>query len=237
MRMKILAKRLLGRALSVDFLEKLTEYSLDQRHTCVALDGAANLTPPGKGWDETVLRGREAVWKQTVSRLGVTDALLLEFGVFQGDSMRGFLDLLRSPASRFFGFDSFEGLPEAWRGNKAGHFSTGGSTPQIRDPRVRFVKGWFRDSLPPMLDELEALAQGRTVIVHFDADLYSSTLYLLFTLTQRFKTFIFFFDEFAGHEARALYNFMQASGAEARFHYRCDWEGFPMIVGGELKAQ
>ena len=99
------------------------------------------------------------------------------------------------------------------------------------------MKGWFQDSLPPLLDEISAAAESRAVVVHFDADLYSSTLYLLFALTARLPAFTFIFDEYAGHEARALYNFIQATGAKVRFDYRSDWQGFPAAVSGSLDAR
>lgn len=229
-----MVKRLVGRALSIDFTEKLTEWALDQRPSPAALNGAVDLTPAGRGWEAIVERGREAVWRETIPADG--DILLLEFGVWRGDSMRAFVAINRSPGSLFYGFDSFEGLPEEWRGMEAGRFSTGGQVPDIADPRVRFVKGWFQDSLPGKMDEISAAAEGRTVIVIFDADLYSSTLFLLFTLAPRLKHFRFIFDEYAGHETRALYNFLQASGARAEFLHRCDWEGFPMTVSGEITA-
>ena len=116
----------------------------------------------------------------------------------------------------------------------AERFDVQGQTPRIDDARVKFVKGWFRDTVPGLLDELEAALHGRTLVVHYDADLFSSTLYLLFTLGARFKRYHFIFDEFSGHETRALFNYIQATGAQATFFYRLDWQGCPQVVSGEL---
>ena len=41
----------------------------------------------------------------------------LEFGVFRGDSIREWCSLSTSPDSRFYGFDTFTGLPEHWFGD------------------------------------------------------------------------------------------------------------------------
>lgn len=79
----------------------------------------------------------------------------LEFGVHRGASMCRWLALNRHPDSRFVGFDSFKGLPERWElggaSLDAGHFSTGGQLPDVNDPRVSFVKGWFHETLPRFL--------------------------------------------------------------------------------------
>lgn len=105
----------------------------------------------------------------------------LEFGVFRGQSMREWLGINRHPDSRFFGFDSFEGLPEDWDSGKRkkGDFTCDGDIPDIDDPRVRFYKGWFKDTLPGFLDTFEPRSK---LVVHMDADLYSSTVYVLMQL-------------------------------------------------------
>jgi hypothetical protein len=105
----------------------------------------------------------------------------LEFGVFQGESMRAWLSLSPHPESRFHGFDSFEGLPEDWAtGQKEkGHFSTGGQIPDIDDSRVRFRKGWFHETLPAFMESYKP--QNR-LVVHLDADLFSSTLCVLMNI-------------------------------------------------------
>lgn len=75
------------------------------------------------------------------------------------------------------------------------------------------------------------------MVVHFDADLYSSTLFLLFVVGARFCQYHFIFDEFSGHETRALFNFIQATGAAAEFFYSVEWEGMPQVVSGVLRSR
>ncbi len=104
----------------------------------------------------------------------------LEFGVFEGASIRDWSSLNQNPASRFYGFDSFEGLPEDWHaGKRKGAFSTAGKLPEIGDPRVRFVVGWFQNSLRGFMASYHP---QRQLVLHVDCDIYSSTLYCLTTL-------------------------------------------------------
>lgn len=229
--LKAKLKGRIGRLSSREWLEKLTEYAIAEQE--LPLTGAKHHRPAGEGWIDLIERGREVLWKETLAPL-TSPILLLEFGSWKGDSMRHLVTLDDHPDSRFLGFDSFEGLPEDWRGMRADRFDEGGAIPHIDDPRVRFVKGWFRDTVPPMLDELAGLAEGRTLVVHYDADLYSSTLFLLFALGSRFPHYHFIFDEFSGHETRALFNYAQATGARPTFLHRLDWEGSPQVVSGYL---
>ncbi|MEL7089943.1 MAG: class I SAM-dependent methyltransferase, partial [Planctomycetota bacterium] len=147
--------------------------------------------------------------------------LFLEFGVFEGNSIRRWAKLNPHPDSRFVGFDSFEGLPTKWRQRPAGHFSTDGLPPEIADPRVSFVKGWFHDTVPGFLD---ALAHRRGlegdeknlpgVVIHIDADLYTSAIFLLTQLHPYFDRYHVLFDDYAAGEARALYAYLVAYGAD-----------------------
>src|SRR5262249_40230941 len=139
--------------------------------------------------------------------------LYLEFGVFEGYSIRYFAERLRNPQSRFIGFDSFEGLPEVWGRKQVGTFSTRGSVPAIDDPRVSFVQGWFHDTLPGFV------TPGRfdRVLVHMDADLFSSTLFVLAQLWHKFAAVDVVFDEFMGDECRALYSFAKAFPCDLTF--------------------
>lgn len=139
----------------------------------------------------------------------------LEFGVHKGWSFTRMAHRFQHPRTKLFGFDSFVGLPEAW-GNTMGqgHFSTGGEVPQTPDARARFIKGWFQNTVPGFLSSNHIA--GPT-LVHFDADLYSSTLFLLTTLWHHVPEYHFIFDEFQPDEIVAMYDFTRAYPVEFEF--------------------
>jgi hypothetical protein len=135
----------------------------------------------------------------------------LEFGVSSGTSIRRWADINTDEWSRFVGFDSFEGLPEDW-GKKSpkGAYSVNGRIPVTTDPRISFVKGWFQDSLPDFLASFSIRSQ---LIVHIDADLYSSAAYALAKLDPLLKPgTIVIFDEYSSvlHEFRAWLDHQKA---------------------------
>lgn len=107
----------------------------------------------------------------------------LEFGVFEGKSIRDWTELNGNPESRFIGFDSFEGLPSDWEffwGKRPkGDFTTDGKIPEINDERVKFVRGYFNDVL---VDFLRTFERRNRLVIHLDADLYTSELFVLATL-------------------------------------------------------
>ena len=119
----------------------------------------------------------------------------LEFGVCNGSSFLWWVNSNNNPSSKFAGFDTFEGLPEDW----GIIFSKGdlkGSMPKIDDARCELVKGLFQDSLIPYLKS-NNLNIGNKKIIHLDADLFTSTLFTLTTLSQYLNPGdIIIFDEF-----------------------------------------
>jgi O-methyltransferase len=138
----------------------------------------------------------------------------LEFGVFHGDSILKWASINSHPASRFIGFDSFEGLPAAPDGvtgyGPEGAFSTAGAVPATSDSRVRFISGWFNETLRPFLLDFEPRSR---LVIHNDSDLYSSTLYMLSTIDPILKAgSILIFDEFANplHEWKAFRDYSYA---------------------------
>jgi len=75
--------------------------------------------------------------------------MYLEFGVFEGNSIRYWSKLLRNPGSMLHGFDSFEGLPETFKADHPkGGFALDDSLPKFSDPGIRLFKGWFNKTLP-----------------------------------------------------------------------------------------
>jgi hypothetical protein len=128
--------------------------------------------------------------------------LYLEFGVFEGRSMRWWSRNLGHPDATLVGFDSFEGLPEDWRpGLDAGHFQTG-KPPQIDDSRVSFQVGWFDETLPRF-----DVPDHDQMILNVDSDLYSSAATVLRWAEPYLRPgTLIYFDEFPDrdHEMRAF---------------------------------
>ncbi len=152
---------------------------------------------------------RFEIYERVARELGDAEVLYLEFGVHRGESIGKWAELLPGTGCRLIGFDSFEGLPEDWTvEDRRGTFSTEGATPRIADPRVSFVKGWFDATLPGFVPPAHA-----RLVLHFDADLYSSTRTALRAMEPHMAigTYLLF-DEFSDrlHELRAFEEFWAA---------------------------
>jgi hypothetical protein len=117
-----------------------------------------------------------------------TQGWAVEFGTGTGDSTRMIAAVLP-----VISFDSFKGLPEDWRPNfRKGHFTM---KPPLDIPGATIVPGWFEDTVPDY-EWPEHLA-----LVHFDADLYSSTITALDSIGPFIKPgCILVFDEFHGYD-------------------------------------
>ena len=152
----------------------------------------------------------EEVWDAVARQVADKRVLYLEFGVYQGASMRYWSRALTNPQAMLHGFDSFEGLPTAGGGWNRGQFDTQGAIPEIRDDRVRFFKGWFDEVLPTYVPPAHDV-----LVINLDADLYSSTACVLRALRDQIKpgTFIYFDElEHREHEAKAFHEFMEETG-------------------------
>lgn len=135
----------------------------------------------------------------------------LEFGVYRGKSMAWWINRITHPEARFIGFDTFTGLPERWTEEApTGTFSTGGILPGIKDPRCAFEAGLFQQTLPAFLANF---TRRTRLVLHLDADLYSSTLFVLSSVAGLLRPGdLLFFDEFATptDEFRAFDDFARA---------------------------
>ena len=150
---------------------------------------------------------RTLLYQQIAKKVETEKILYLEFGVCEGYSLRQWSNLLTHPDSSLHGFDSFEGLPEAWDNMRPkGTFDVKGAVPEFSDRRVVLHQGWFEETLPSF-----ALPDHERLVLNLDADLYSSTKLVLEHLRDVIEPgTIIFFDEFCDrtHELRAFSEFL-----------------------------
>jgi hypothetical protein len=158
------------------------------------------------------VRDRTKVFDAIADALGERPTLYLEFGVFEGASLRYWSQTLRDPASELHAFDSFQGLPETFDPltHPKGRFDVGGRLPDIDDQRIKYHVGWFSDTVPdfvfPPHDQL---------LINFDADLYSATSIVLGHAARHIQPgTILYFDDMSrpSHEPAAFADFMRQSG-------------------------
>lgn len=158
------------------------------------------------GHTPEIVADDEALFSVALAKVDGARPLYLEFGVFEGRSMRWWSQHLRNPDARLVGFDSFQGLPDDWRpGLPAGTFATAGP-PHIDDDRVSFQVGWFDDTLRDF-----AIPDHDQLIINVDADLYSSAVTVLTWAEKHLRPgSLIYFDEFPDrdHEMRAMMEFL-----------------------------
>ncbi len=144
--------------------------------------------------------------------------LFLEFGVSWGTTINFFAGEI-SPFV-IYGFDSFEGIPDAWNAYEKGSFTLNGKTPKVKS-NVKLVKGWYDKTVRRFV----ASHNGEKVaFVHIDCDVYSSTR----TIFKEIRgldldgTYMLF-DEFYKYqgwregEYKAFNEFLKESGYKAEY--------------------
>jgi hypothetical protein len=177
--------------------------------------------------------GKHPIWNVAINWINTnaSSGSVIEFGTNNGGWLKYFVDRL-PPTIRLSGFDCFEGLPEAWDGLPAGSIKGFGAPvalwddhPEMRQkiiddaergmafpvppqPNIRIESGLFSEALPRFLRD-ERLDDLR--LVHFDADLYTSTRPVLDTVCGRLKhRYLILFDELysVNHEFKAWNEFL-----------------------------
>lgn len=140
----------------------------------------------------------------------------LEFGVARGKSIRWIAEKAKH---QVHGFDSFEGIPEAWNGNVAGTFHRHGKLPKVPE-NVQLHIGMFDKTLPAFLES----NKNDIAFMHVDCDLYSSTKTILAQTGERLKpgTIILFDDYYnypnwQDHEFRGFKEFVEENNIKYEY--------------------
>ena len=162
-----------------------------------------------------------------------TGGLYLEFGVFSGNSIN---HIAQQVDGTVYGFDSFEGLPERWRGRlDAGHFKLA-ALPLVQQ-NVTLIKGWFDKTLPGFLQE----HPEDISFLHVDCDLYSSTQTIFQIAAPRIKAgTVIVFDEYFNYpgwrngEFKAFQEFVAAHNVRFEYlSYNCKGEQVCLRITGK----
>lgn len=140
------------------------------------------------------------------------EGMILEFGVFRGQSLNAFAEQARAEGDgrTLHGFDSFEGFSEEWTGVEGAfpkdRFDLAGGRPTVAS-NCALVDGFVEQTLPDFLREHE----DDVAFIHIDTDTYSPARTVLACCRPRLKAgSIVLFDELLGypnwrsHEYRAL---------------------------------
>ena len=154
-----------------------------------------------------------------------------EFGVMSCKTFGRVIEWTPNQDARFYGFDTFEGLPEPWvrqLGNgpvrlcrSAGELKAA-HTPAVYDARATLFKGLFQETLPEALQA--AFPTGRhahrPLFVNIDSDIYSAALYVLTNMHELLRSGDYvYFDEFfdAMNEFSAFNDYVRAYGTKTWF--------------------
>ena len=141
---------------------------------------------------------REYAIEQAINNSSKDD-LFIEFGVYKGDSINLFAKKLTKYNSNIYGFDSFLGLEEDWKGSfgyPKGSLSLEGKEPKV-ESNVILVKGRVEESLNSFINKKN---ENKIIFAHLDLDTYNSTKYVLnFIKPKLKKNSIIIFDELYGY--------------------------------------
>lgn len=149
--------------------------------------------------------------------------LVLEFGVRSGSTIRQIAALAKQPVH---GFDSFQGIPEAWHHEPAGSYSTHGQLPAVPD-NVSLHVGWFDESLPRFLREFD----GPVRFMNIDCDIYSSTVTILELLADRIVPgTVIVFDEYIGYKQWREDEFKAFQEAVAKYGWSYEYITFSFMT-------
>lgn len=146
---------------------------------------------------------REKLWKRMLLQLP-NEFSGVEFGVAKGYLTNYWIGKSGKRLKSWDGFDTFTGLPRAWRDLPQGTFHAGGNVPPIVDERINWHVGLVEDTLNPT-----TLLKSTTKRCYFfDLDLFEPSLFVWNVIkTQLQEGDILYFDEaFDADERQLLLN-------------------------------
>ena len=234
--LKTFIKFLSSKITTLKFLERLSQNIIWRKIMAKKrpkIVSSANGKLNAESWDKLL---RHKVWDKVPEHIDANkDVLYMEFGVWKGDSIKYFAEKFKSQNSEFYGFDTFTGMPEGWRHMQKGHYDLSGNTPDVKDNRIKFIKGLFQESLPGFLKNLKQDSKDKIIIVHLDAVLHSSTLFTLFKLDEYINSYYFIFDQLGTDECRAFNSFNEAKTKDYDLYLASMWNYGPEVVFGKYK--
>jgi hypothetical protein len=167
---------------------------------------------------------------QNVTSYVHNEGLWLEFGVCSGRTINL---ISKCTDNTVYGFDSFYGLPEDWGNHQEkGTYTRDGNLPTVNH-NVELVVGLFEDTLDSFLKKYK----GPIAYLHLDADLYSSTKFVLDKVCDRIVegTVISFdeiynYSEYADHEIKAWVEFCNQNNVSSEWISRTIYEQATCII-------
>ena len=119
------------------------------------------------------------------------EGLVLEFGVWKGETLRLIAD---RASQRAYGFDSFVGVDTPWRFDiHMREYDVGGRPPEDLPSNVEIVPGLFEDTLPTFVAQHDEPIR----FLHIDSDIYESAATILAHLGDRLVSgSVIVFDEY-----------------------------------------
>lgn len=151
------------------------------------------------------------------------NGLNLEFGVYNGKSIRRLASIL---GDTIHGFDSFEGIPESWNDEPKGSYSTSGKLPEV-PKNVELHQGWFDKTLPSFIEKHNSPIR----ILHIDCDLYSSTKIIFDILSEQIVSgTVIIFDEFIGYKSWQDDEFKAFMEAAIQYSWKYEFLSFSFVT-------
>ena len=137
---------------------------------------------------------RERLLNHLIKKYLQKGTIVLEFGVAKGYLTEWFLNRdFNKYIDVWHGYDTFEGLPAAWRNYEIGAFSNQGKVPFINDARIVWHVGFAEMEIKSLDPQL---IRDKRLLVIFDLDLEAPTKKILNYLTAYIKPGdLIYFDE------------------------------------------